>query len=567
MPPDTRHAEALTVLVDPFDNTGLVAAVRVVVSPGQGIHNEVNQLQPDARDGAAAAIEAVLSRHRQRLGEADLAVRWSVPDQGHLLLEGRSLGLAAAVATEAALRSRAVPGGWAFTGEVDWDGQIRPVEGIETKRAAAGGLRLGVPADNARPEDAAVTSLDALFEQLWPPSVAQRAVRGLSRRGGQLALLSSAAVMALLGVLEPAEKRLQYRLLYTLTEPLDAQSVVVVELPLASEPARQQRRADHGALVERLAEAGVASVTFDMYFTESLPALDTSFAAQIQAAAPMPVTVAVEQQADGTPIPPGTEALAEAARWGGATVETPLGWRPQTLNNTPISSAELARIRLRDRYADPDTRAPRDLWHLAVSAVQPAAGPQPRCEAGRFVFRSAPIPAEHCLVYLHPVQNIPVLSYDDVLSWEEQPPVRWAQATPQARAAPERPADILHGRYVIVGAFAPQDLFHVGPHTIDGVIVQAAMIESLAQGRLPQRAPLGVNVALAAVAAAGTYLLTVSLPARRRLLALLVPVLIAAAVVAIFRLSRVMIDVLALSAATMMGLLAGYLQNRKNHAT
>lgn len=573
-----RSGEAHTLLVDPFEGTGLVAVVRVSLSPGQGIRNERNQLQPDARDGAVAAISAVLERHRQHTGEdVDFSVRWSVPDQGSLRIAGRSLGLAAAVATEAALRGVSVPPGWAFTGEVDWDGQVLPVEGIDAKleAAARGERRLALPAGNdAPPSDASlsVSSLDALFARLWPPSavqrIRQRVVGALSRRGGQLALLSSAALLVLFGVLEPAEKRLQYRLLYTLTPPLDAQSVVVVALPLSTEGARRERRADHGALVERLAAAGASSVTFDMHFTEPLPALDAAFAEGIQAAgrakpAPVPVTVVVEQQADGTPLPPGTAALAEAARWGGAMLESPRSRNPQTLNSATIRSAELARVRLRTRYADPDSGAPRDLWHIAVSAVQPISGPPPRCEGGRFFFRNADLPAAQCLLYLHPVQNIPVLSYDDVLAGEPEASLRWLQATPRADAAPEAGGDLIAGRYAVVGAFAPHDLFHVGPHTVDGVIVQAAMIESLAQGRAPRRAPVSVNVALAAVAAVGTYLLTTSLPARRRLLALLVPVLLAAAVVAIFSLSRVMVDVIAISIAAVAGLSAAHLANKE----
>jgi hypothetical protein len=576
--PGVRSGEAHTLLVDPFEGTGLIAVVRVSLSPGQGIRNERNQLQSDARDGAVAAIGAVLERHRQRTGEdVDFSVRWSVPDQGSLRIAGRSLGLAVAVATEAALRGVPVPTGWAFTGEVDWDGQIHPVDGIDAKQeaAAAGERRLALPAGNGAPDTAnlAVSSLDAMFSHLWPPSAVQRVTRALSRRSGRLVLLSSAALFVLFGVLEPAEKRLQYRLLYTLTPPLDAQSVVVVALPLSTEDARRQRRADHGALVARLAAAGAASVTFDMHFTESLPALDAAFAEGIQAAAdhagpdglprPVPVTVVVEQGEDNRPIPPGSRALAEAARWGGAMLESPKSRSPQTLNSATIRSAELARVRLRSRYADPDSGAPRDLWHIAVSAVQPVSGPPPRCEGGRFFFRNADLPAEQCLLYLHPVQNIPVLSYDDVLASAPEASLRWLQATPRARTAPEPAGDLIAGRYVVVGAFAPQDLFHIGPHTVDGVIVQAAMIESLAQGRAPRRVPVSTNAALAAGVAAGTHLLTTSLPARRRLLALLVPALTAAAVVAIFSLSRVMVDVIALSIAATAGLLAAHLANKE----
>lgn len=138
-PHDARMGRAFALVLD-REGRGHVVEVLVVLAAGSGDVWTPQPMGPEVQASAQLAIAAALGG-----AVVHSSVRWQVRAAcDHLLLlRGRSLGLALAVAVRAALLQREAPSDWAFTGGVDLDGGITQVSGLPAKLRAARAAGLG----------------------------------------------------------------------------------------------------------------------------------------------------------------------------------------------------------------------------------------------------------------------------------------------------------------------------------------------------------------------------------------------------------------------------------------
>ena|GEM_PF-1970195 len=307
-----------------------------------------------------------------------------------------------------------------------------------------------------------------------PPPPAPAATEPAAARhswAAPAAVLALPALVALLQVSAPFDVWAHAWLLRVVDGPLP--STLTAVLPLSVEGDLRAFRQQYPALLHALADAGAASVTFDLAFSAADPA-DADFATAVQALADRGIPVfAAGRWRDGQLEGPGTPELASVLHTGVAVLETE-GWQQLQLGRVPahVWSAGTA----------------RDEWALSVLTVQSwaprLAGPAFDDRAGQLTVAGRTILAPDGRFSLHPVTPPPELSLD----------------------APDRWPDI-HGRAVIVGVLDDHDRFLTRTGVAHGLYLQAAAVETLAAGRSPMPAGRLENVLLALVAAVGGFAL------------------------------------------------------------
>ena len=127
----------MQVLVVDGAGVGHCLELLVALTPGKPGARSMQPSSPTANAAADIAITAVLGADAGKIG-----VVWQLRASG-FRLDGDSLGVAMAVATEAARRGLSPPVGWAYTGAIDLDRRVRRVAGLPAKvrAAAAAGVR------------------------------------------------------------------------------------------------------------------------------------------------------------------------------------------------------------------------------------------------------------------------------------------------------------------------------------------------------------------------------------------------------------------------------------------
>lgn len=178
------------------DGQGHLVELHVDLVPGAGEVWSPQTMAPETRRAAEIAVAVGLGAEQRRW-----ALRWQVlgAQSADIHIYGSSIGLPLAVAARAALLRRAVPPGWAFTGDLSLNGQVGAVGSLPGKLIAArraGRERLALPAISASglqaPEGATLVpllSFDQLVPMLFPPGApAARGAKWALAAGGLLAL-------------------------------------------------------------------------------------------------------------------------------------------------------------------------------------------------------------------------------------------------------------------------------------------------------------------------------------------------------------------------------------------
>ncbi len=473
----SRTATARALVVD-AEGQGRVVEVVVALSPGgEGAWSP----QAIARDAAIAAQLAVaVVTGGERWG-----VRWQVRGEGldAFELRGSSIGLAIAVATRAALLQREVPAGWAFTGGVDLDGSVAAVAGIPGKlRAAAeaGLTSAAIPAAARRvsrpPRGLSVVPvvrLEALLEHLFPAPDARRL-----RLPWRPLVVLLPALLAWVSATDALDGLLQAALMRAVLAPLPAENTAI--LPLPPDADFRALRAAYPEVLAGLAAAGATAAAFDVLMLTETPN-DTALAA---AMGRLPVVLPVRWRGSGFQSPPAP--LADATLPAIIEVE----------QDRLFSRVRRAPVRL----ISPDGTAH---WHLAARALQAHLGAEPPTLADdilRIGVTRNPTRMER--LYLPPVAPSPRLSWTDPTSWSAA-----------------------KGRVVLLGVLeGRQDRLRTPMGDRYGVELHAALIEAMARQAALRVASPGGD-ALAALLCGGlTFAMAASLPRRRRLIAVVVPV-------------------------------------------
>jgi len=202
---------------------------------------------------------------------AHWGVRWSVRARD-VRLRGRSLALAVAVATRAALQGRRIPTHWGFSGDLGADGALHPVEMLRQKlqQAQREGLQqVALPgispsaADLGAPQgaDASSLALARPFEHLEP--LLQRLLPPLRRPWIlALALFSLPLLTVLLFHLDARVPAL----IRDLDHVMAGQADDVVPVILDGE--RYLDRTHQARVVRELLAADVASIVYDLLLVE-----------------------------------------------------------------------------------------------------------------------------------------------------------------------------------------------------------------------------------------------------------------------------------------------------------
>ncbi len=250
--------------------------------------------------------------------------------------------------------------------------------------------------------------------------------------------------------LDSVDVWLNGQLANTIHGTIPSRRTAVVELPDTGDIRGYRKR--YPELLTRLADAGAASITFDLSFSSADDA-DAAFADAVETLTSRNIPViAAGRWLDGKMQPPGTPELKEALSLGLATVETE-GWQEVTFGRVPAHVFE--------------PESGQDRWAISVLTVQSWT---PRIPGPFFDDRTQTLevggtahPAENARFLLHAVGLPPVLAIDRPEDWPD-----------------------LTGRAVVVGAASDQDRFLSRLGIQYGVYLQAAAIESLAAGRLPR---------------------------------------------------------------------------------
>ncbi|MCB9779707.1 MAG: serine/threonine protein kinase [Alphaproteobacteria bacterium] len=262
-------------------------------------------------------------------------------------------------------------------------------------------------------------------------------------------LLLAPALFALLQFTGPLDLWLNSRLLTLVSGELPASRTVLLTIPAFESP--RELRARWPDTLARLVDAGVASVTFDLAFSDPDP-VDERFAAAVRAAdaAGVPV-IAAGRWSEGRLLPAGTPALADALRLGLAEVETE-GLYRMFLGRIPVH-----------RWHPQDG----DSWHIAALTVQAwtpsLQGPLLDEESGLVEVGPTRSPVEGGRLHLHPTE----------------PPVEASVMEPDSWPA-------LRGKAVVIGSMSDRDRFWTRAGIVQGAAIQAAAIETLASGRAPR---------------------------------------------------------------------------------
>jgi hypothetical protein len=481
-----RLASATALVVDE-QGRGQALEVLVALSPGgRGVWTP----QAIARDTSVAAQLAAavaLGPEADRWG-----VRWQLRGAGGAAVHGSSIGLAVFAAARAAREGARLPGGWAFTGGVDLDGAVAGVSGLPAKlraASAAGLARVALPAvdrPGLRPppglELVPVARVEALAAALLPTPAPRRPRPALPRA---LAALALPVLLAWTSATDFAEGPLQAAVVRAVSGTLPAENTAVLSLPAGGD--LRALRGRWPEVIGRL-EAAATALVIDLFLTAETDD-DAAIAAAI-AGSRLPVVVPWRWR-EGHFEPPGSEALAAAARPGHAELDPDLllGW------------VRRASVLVRDDRGGVT-------WALAVQALRAHLGADPpRLSGEQLQVGVTRNPTSFERVYLRPVA----------------PGVRLGWDEPDWSAA--------RGRVVLAGVTSGrEDLFTTAAGRRYGVEVHAALVETLARQAGLRAAGPGVDAALALLVGLLTAALAAALPRRLSAVALVVP---AAALVAL----------------------------------
>lgn len=468
------------------DGEGRGHMVRIAVALDQD-GSGVQHAPGVARDAQVAAQLAVAVA----LGDqaSDMGVKWAIRGNTDAV-HGTSMGLPLAVAIWCAHQGVSVPQGWAFTGGLDLDGRVAPVSGVPAKVRAAGAAgceKIAVPADGlgaldvpAGVEVVPTRTFTGLMDRLFPREE-QVSVRPWRRR---LLLLAVPVLMAFTGLTGRLEPLVHDPLLRAFHGRLPADNTAI----LAFAPQRDARalRSQHSAVIDGLVAAGARTIFFDVTMTAETPHdVDIAHAIERAKAAGVAVVMPVVMEA-GQVMLPKSQALRDAAWFGPVLAQA----------DTSLWHVRRAPVRIR-------TIDDGDFWHAAVQSVRGHLSTRepPRVTDDTLVIGPTRNPVWADLIYLHPAQPSPVMSYSE--------PETWAQVS---------------GRTVLVGEMGGADDIHrTDAETVYGVEIEAALIETMLQQRAPRLASSEINSLVALLVGLLTAALGLALPRRRWTLALLVP--------------------------------------------
>lgn len=507
-----RSAQVKALVVDETGQ-GHVVALQLVLEPGEGRAWAPEGVARDAQVAAQLAMAAALGGAARRWD-----LRWTVADH-RVVLHGSSIGLAVGVGVGLLARGVALPAGWAFTGGVELDGQITRVAGVPAKlRAAAqAGIEVvGVAAPELPGlvgppglELRGLARLDELLLALQPPLP--------RRRWWGLALLVVPLLLALTGLLSPAEAWVGHGLLGLVRGPLPAEDVAVLAVDLPDPRALRPR---HPATLRALAAVGARAVVFDLALSADSPH-DAEIASAVGelSAAGVPVLLPLRFRLDGVSGPP--EALVEAGALTGI-VEAHKDLLLDVVQATPM------------RRLGPDGTVH---WHLAAlaaaAAQRPERPPTPRLDGDTLVIGALRNP-----------------TWAGLLSW---PPTALPPAVPYGAV---EDYSVFRDKVVFIGAWGGSEDVHLTPSGRRyGVEILAGSVQTLLRQEGLRRAPPEGSALLALLAGLGTAWLASALPVGRRRRALVVPVAIGA-VGAALALAGVLVAVLPAALAALVGLWA-----------
>jgi hypothetical protein len=307
-------------------------------------------------------------------------------------------------------------------------------------------------------------------------------------------LLLLPALAAYSDALWPLEAKLWYPLLRTLQGPLAVDDAVVVSF--GPEQDVRAMRPEYPALLDALVEAGATGVLFDVTLMAETEHDDAIAAAIVRAGeAGVPVVLPVLADTDPARIP---ENAALAAG--------PLGlveFSRELLTGTVVRAPVQRR-----------TKDGKVFWHAAVLAAKAHLGAKRAIEfdGNEIVIGGARNPTWAGLIWLHPVEEVEQLAWNDRESW----------------------GDSIQGRVVVFGTYGgARDLVLTPDGQRYGVEVHAGMVQTLVRQAALQVAPLWLNALWALLTAILTVLVALWVPENRRPVAALVPVASMALVLAL----------------------------------
>lgn len=479
-----RSSQVSALIVDATGRGHRVEVGVVIDEEGTGVLHPPN-VGRDAEVSAQLSTAVALGSSADECG-----IRWDV--RGFTAeLHGTSLGLPLAIALWCAANDRTPPAAVAFTGGVDLDGRVAPVSGVPAKlRAAAseGCHTVFVPADGLGnlelPEGLTVLparSFDGVLTRLFPDR------QSTQKRGPNLrfAALLVPLLMALTGLTARIEPLAHDPLLRWIHGPLPADNTAVV----AFEPQRDARalRPQHPGVIDALVAAGAKSIFFDVILLAETPN-DTAIAEAIVRARNAGVPVILPLMTENREVLYPESADLRDAAWFGAVVA-----------QTDTTFWQVRRAPMRIRSLDGSVH-----WHAAAQTARGHLGAdaEPRIEQGDLVIGPTRNPVWADLVYLHPAEPSPIISYSNPEGFDQ-----------------------VKGRSVLIGEMGGADDVHrTAAGTVYGVEIEAALIETLLQQRAPRLASPEINAALALLVGLFTALLGLALPKSRRGLAWGVPV-------------------------------------------
>ncbi len=321
------------------------------------------------------------------------------------------------------------------------------------------------------------------------------------RRQWRWSLLLVPAFVAYSDLVWPVEARIQYPLLEAIHGPLKVDDAVVVSFEGMRSP--EVLRPQVPALLDDLVEAGATAVLFDVALLSETEH-DDAIADAIARADAADVPVILPAFADDVvPRLPGSASLRKG-RLG--LVE----FQREMLGGTVVRAPMVRH-----------TLDGRTFWHATVHAVHAHVGAkrEPELQHNELVVGGTRNPSWAGLVWLHPVGDVPRVTWDQADTWGDQ----------------------ITGKVAVFGTFGGAADLHLTPSGPRyGTEIQAALIQTLVRQAGLWVVPLWIN-ALIAVATGGLMGLAArALPRNRRVAAFAVPIAVVAVLIALIA-SRTMV--------------------------
>ena len=325
-------------------------------------------------------------------------------------------------------------------------------------------------------------TFDAAIATLFPPTQVPTK-RAINLRWLGLLLPLFMAVTSLTARVEPLLHDPMLRLIHG---PLAADNTAIV----AFAPQRDARalRPNHPAVIDGLVQAGAKAIFFDVILLAKTEH-DAAIADAINRAADNGVVVIMPVMTENNTVEFPESARLRDAAWFGAVIAQA---------DTTFWQVRRAPIRVR-------TLETGAHWHAAVQTVRAHLGikEEPLVQDGELIVGPNRNPVWSDLVYLHPAEPTPVLSYDDPSSWSA-----------------------VKGRSVLIGEMGGADDVHrTSGGTVYGVEIEAALIETLLQQRAPRLVSPEWNAVFALIMGIYMAVMTTILPARRKWAAMMTPVI------------------------------------------